>query len=779
MDVTPYKTHYSNCGNKLSDFKILKELGKGSYGTVYTVRSYIDDNIYVMKKMELNTLKEKQQKECYREVSILKKVSHQNIIKYYSSFLDSGNLYIIMEYAEGGDLYSLIKHYKRHNKHFDEFDIWRIAYEVLNGLDYLHKSNIIHRDIKCLNLFITKDQHIKIGDLGVSTIVSNINALHCTRVGTPLYLSPELVKQVPYDFKVDIWSCGCSVYHLANLDPPFIGDNLIVLGNNIVKGKPKALPQQYSEELNAFIDKMLSKRPEKRPSAKEGLEMIPKEIMEKIKVAKEKNLDIKVRPFSAVGNRIITYNKEEIIKEDKAVNKDGGMPKIEECKEKSNNEGGGCNGNNNNNNGGNKKDKQLGELVKQNVNSNNNNNNIIVDNNNFVNHGNGISSNKKELIALLNNNNNNNNVNINNNNNNNTPKPQIKNNYNNYLINAPTPISSSNTNKNFQSLNAFRSKHPTPPQNPNLIAINQSSHHHSKNQPSKLIDTSIKDKTKSRIIGGFGGLVLPQPLINIEKVENFMINDDNTQKLKPSSNNFNHPQPQQQRPPSSTTHKNLIPHQRNSSLSPKEHITEAFKFPDLTTSKQPLDSIPDIKSTFSRRLLSSKFPRHNTPSLKTRPLTASSTKILSSKWKSSSSSTRPVTAFIPRHFRNNNNETPTTSENEGGVINININLYNIDMNRRFLDPSLNPLKQGNDLSMLMNSNRNNNDDVYNNNNNNNKCFGNITHNNLYKQTVNLQDIAQHNSNNEFIFAKIIKTIEHARKGNKPLTIRDFEESSSK
>ena len=775
MDVNSYKTHYSNCGNKLSDFKILKELGKGSYGTVYTVRSYIDDNIYVMKKMELNNLKEKQQKECYREVSILKKVSHQNIIKYYSSFLDSGNLYIIMEYAEGGDLYSLIKHYKRHNKHFDEFDIWRIAYEVLNGLDYLHKSNIIHRDIKCLNLFITKDQHIKIGDLGVSTIVSNINALHCTRVGTPLYLSPELVKQVPYDFKVDIWSCGCSVYHLACLDPPFMGDNLIVLGNNIVKGKPKALPQQYSEELNGFIDKMLSKRPEKRPSAKEGLEMIPKDVMEKIKVAKEKNLDIKVRPFSAVGNRIITYNKEEIMKDDKGVNannKDEAMPKIEELKEKSNEE---CNNNVN------RKDKPLVELVKQNENkkqkehvnnAHNVNNNILIDNNNFINHGNGISSNKKELIALLHNNNNTNN----------TPKPQTKNTYNNYLINTPTSSSNINSNKNFQSLNAFRSKNPTPPQNSNLIAINQS-HQHSKNQPSKLIDNSIKDKTKSRIIGGFGGLVLPQPLINIEKVENFMINED--QKPKSSHTITNNPSTNLKQPLTSssittkpthnTLHKNLIPHQRNSSLSPKENITEGFKFPDLTTSKQPLDSIPDIKSTFSRRLLSSKFPRHNTPSLKTRPLTASSTKILSSKWKSTSSS-RPVTAFIPRHFRsnhNNNNETPTTSENEGGVINININLYNIDMNRRFLDPNLNPLKQGNDLSMLMNSNKHNNEDVY-----NNKCFGNITHN-LYKQTVNLQDIAQRNNNNEFIFAKIIKTIEHARKGNKPLTIRDFEESSSK
>ena len=311
-----YKKSLPNVGSRLSDFKILKELGKGSYGTVYTVRSNIDDNVYVMKKMELNNLKEKQQKECYREVSILKKVSHQNIIKYYSSFLDGGVLYIIMEYAELGDLYSLIKHYKKHVKLFDEFDIWRIGYEILNGLEYLHKNNIIHRDIKCLNLFITKDKHVKIGDLGVSTIVSSINALHCTRVGTPLYLSPELVKQIPYDFKVDIWSCGCSLYHLACLDPPFLGDNLIVLGNNIVKGKPKPLPPQYSEELSKFIEKMLGKRPEKRPSAREALEMIPRDIMEKIKIAKENNVEIKTRPFSSVGGRVITYNKEEVTKEE-------------------------------------------------------------------------------------------------------------------------------------------------------------------------------------------------------------------------------------------------------------------------------------------------------------------------------------------------------------------------------------------------------------------------------------------------------------------------------
>ena len=299
-------------GNKLSDFEIIKELGKGSYGTVYTVKSLLNSNIYVMKKMEINHLKHRQQQECYREVSILKKVSHKNIIKYYSSFFDEEILYIIMEYAELGDLYSLIKHYKKHSKYFDEIDLWKISFEILSGLEYLHSQNIIHRDIKCLNLFITKDRHIKIGDLGVSTITSGIDNLHYTRVGTPLYISPELVKQKPYDYKTDIWSFGCSLYHLACLEPPFTGGNLIVLGNNICKGVPKSLPFKYSNELRAFIDKLLEKKPEDRPSAKEALEMIPKDIKENIKNNGEKFYIKSKRPFSSAMNKVIAVNKDEI-----------------------------------------------------------------------------------------------------------------------------------------------------------------------------------------------------------------------------------------------------------------------------------------------------------------------------------------------------------------------------------------------------------------------------------------------------------------------------------
>lgn len=114
--------------------------------------------------------------------------------------------------------------------------------------------------------------------MGVSKIVSNINALHCTRVGTPLYLAPELIKQIPYDFKVDIWSVGCSLYQLACLEPPFQGDNLIVLGNNIVKNPHKPIVNNYTKEFSKFIDLLLSKKTDVRPSAKDCVDLIPQHV---------------------------------------------------------------------------------------------------------------------------------------------------------------------------------------------------------------------------------------------------------------------------------------------------------------------------------------------------------------------------------------------------------------------------------------------------------------------------------------------------------------------
>lgn len=187
-----------------------------------------------------------------------------------------------MEYAEEGDLYSLIKQYKKNNRTFPEEELWKFTYDILAGVDYLHTNKIIHRDMKCLNLFMTKDRRIKIGDLGVSKIVSSMDALQITRVGTPLYLSPEQIKQVPYDCKVDMWSVGCSLYHLACLDPPFKGENLIILGTNILKCKPKPVSTVYSKNFCDLIEKLLSKKSENRPTAINALTSVPKHIVKEM-----------------------------------------------------------------------------------------------------------------------------------------------------------------------------------------------------------------------------------------------------------------------------------------------------------------------------------------------------------------------------------------------------------------------------------------------------------------------------------------------------------------
>ena len=115
----------------------------------------------------------------------------------------------------------------------DEAIIWSIGFEVCEAVKHLHQCNIIHRDIKCLNIFLTKDKHVKLGDLGVSKIISQ-GSMQVARVGTPLYLAPELIKQQPYDFKVDVWALGCVLYTLATLESPFQASNLISLGHKII-----------------------------------------------------------------------------------------------------------------------------------------------------------------------------------------------------------------------------------------------------------------------------------------------------------------------------------------------------------------------------------------------------------------------------------------------------------------------------------------------------------------------------------------------------------------
>ena len=263
-------------GLHLIDFSIEQELGHGSFGMVYKVRSLRNGGTYVIKKINIDYLPQRSQKEVIHEAQILKKIDHQSIVKYYCSFMEGKCLCIVMEYIDGGDLHQLIRLHSEKKQYIPEMDIWKMASELSSALQYLHTKSIIHRDVKTLNILITKDKRIKLADLGASKIVSA--PMQITRVGTPLYLAPELVKHKPYDFKVDVWALGCVIYSLASLHPPFQAENLITLGIQIVSKNPEPIPPMYSFGLGEFIEKLLAKQPIDRPNMSTVITMIPKTI---------------------------------------------------------------------------------------------------------------------------------------------------------------------------------------------------------------------------------------------------------------------------------------------------------------------------------------------------------------------------------------------------------------------------------------------------------------------------------------------------------------------
>lgn len=171
---------------------------------------------------------------------------------------------IIMEYADDGDLFHKICHHKKKGVYIEEDLIWRVLIGMLKGLQALHERNIYHRDLKSANVFLHKNNGVKIGDMNVSKIAKK--GLLYTQTGTPYYASPEVWMDKPYDSKSDIWSCGCVIYELATLKPPFRAPDMDGLYHKVIKGKYSKLPSHYSVDLYNIVRMMLQTKPNYRPS---------------------------------------------------------------------------------------------------------------------------------------------------------------------------------------------------------------------------------------------------------------------------------------------------------------------------------------------------------------------------------------------------------------------------------------------------------------------------------------------------------------------------------
>ena len=463
---------YSASKTSMSDFKIERQLGKGSFSSVYLVTRIADHKIYALKSVTMDKLTKKEQENSVNEVRILASVSHPNVIGYREAFWDDNNqtLNIVMEYADDGDLQTKIHQMKKNNGMFEEEIIWSYAIQMIEGLKALHDKKIMHRDLKSANIFLSKNNNkkiCKIGDMNVSKVVKE--KVLMTQTGTPYYASPEVWNDKPYSYKSDLWSIGCVIYELCALRPPFKGKDLDELYVNVCKGKVERIKKIYSDNLWKMIMMLLQVDVNKRVNCDQFLNHPM--IVQKIKEMKMKDSAYNVLEENKSikdGYLLNTINFKDLkeIKAQLPTKKNYGN-NLENKRESnfnynymnSNNfkekkyftsfDNKKLNENNKEYNINNNMDNSSNELLKRINSLNNNINEIKYNNNNYYNYLN------NRINKLLNNNissnNNTKNYNYNINNNKNNFNSNYNYNYNNHHINIINDKSSPNDYSDFMN----------------------------------------------------------------------------------------------------------------------------------------------------------------------------------------------------------------------------------------------------------------------------------------------------------------------------------------
>jgi len=256
----------------LKDFQILSKLGEGAYSNVYKVQRISDGQIYALKRVKLGNLSDKEKENALNEVRILASIQSTYIVSYKEAFFDDNSLalYIVMEYAGGGDLLAKLNTHYKSKTYMEEKDIWVFAIQMIIGLKALHDMKILHRDLKSANVFLLEEAAgIKLGDLNVSKVLKNNMAY--TQTGTPYYASPEIWRDQPYNTKSDIWSLGCVIYEMCALKPPFRGKDMESLYQKVKRGIFDPIPSHYSIDLYHLISMCLQISATSRPSCEQLL----------------------------------------------------------------------------------------------------------------------------------------------------------------------------------------------------------------------------------------------------------------------------------------------------------------------------------------------------------------------------------------------------------------------------------------------------------------------------------------------------------------------------
>ena len=296
--VSQYKT------NPFSDYKKIKELGSGSFATVYLVKHNTTGSVRAMKEIKKisNEGEEDNELEIINEINILMKMDHPNIVKIFGFYITSHYYYLITEYCEGGSLFDLIIN---NNGPFPEIQASYIMHQIFSVVNYCHKMKIIHRDLKPENILINKNENnfvqIKVCDFGTS-LMFNRGEVQDELVGSIYYIAPEVLKK-KYNSKCDLWSCGVIMYILLTGVPPFGGSNNRIIVEKILKHDyDKTLLNKRCKACKELISLLLERNIGKRIRADEALKH------KWFQIYKSKEIRVEVDP-KVIENCIINLKK--------------------------------------------------------------------------------------------------------------------------------------------------------------------------------------------------------------------------------------------------------------------------------------------------------------------------------------------------------------------------------------------------------------------------------------------------------------------------------------